>query len=398
MSAAAERFLDSRRYPTPCLVIDLGQITSAYRRIVRALPNVDVHYSVKANPAPEIVRHLHAIGSSFDVASRSEIQVCLRQGVPVERLAYGSTVKKSADIAWAWRRGIRSFAFDSLPELEKIAANAPGAAVVARLAVDNSGAAWPLDRKFGCTSPAAVDLMVRAAGLGLRPHGLSFHVGSQQTDPAAWSRAAAVARDAVLGLEAGGVQIQSLNIGGGLPAPYNADAPLIDDCAQVIRAALCEQFEDRRLKLLIEPGRYLVAEAGIIESEVVLVARKTPSDRHRWVFLDIGRFGGLAETEGGAVRYPIEAEDPSRPTGPVILAGPTCDSADILYEAVDYRLPLDLAAGDRVRIRCAGAYTTAYASRFNGFRVPRCYFVEGDEAAGSPSGAFMRRSIHAGNA
>jgi ornithine decarboxylase len=333
-----------------------------------------VHYSVKANPAPEIVRCLQRLGASFDVTSRSEIGLCLRLGVPPARLAYGSTVKKAADIAWSWRRGIRTFAFDSLPELEKIARHAPGSMVIARLAVDNAGAAWPLDRKFGCAPEAAVDLLRRADAAGLRPCGLSFHVGSQQTDPVSWDRAAAVAASVAEGLAACGLPIKSLNVGGGLPVQYHDGIPDLEECARVIRSAVTRHFGTAPA-LEIEPGRYLVAAAGVIESEVVLVTRKGPAAERRWVFLDIGRFGGLAETEGDAIRYPITARGMDEPCGPVVLAGPTCDSADILYEAAEYRLPLGLAAGDRVRIRCAGAYTSVYASRFNGFPALRSHFV-----------------------
>ena len=375
MSAAAERFLDTRRRVTPCLVVDLGAVADAYREVARCFPGVRVHYSVKANPAPEIVGCLHGLGAAFDVSSRSEIGLCLRLGVPPARLAYGSTVKKAADIAWSWRRGIRTFAFDSLPELEKIARHAPGAAVVARLAVDNAGAAWPLDRKFGCPPEAAAGLLRRAAAAGLRPGGLSFHVGSQQTDPASWERAAAVAARAAAGLADAGLPIESLNVGGGLPVRYHDGVPGLEACARAIRSAVDRHFGAAEPALVIEPGRYLVAAAGVIESEVVLVTRKAPAEERRWVFLDIGRFGGLAETEGDAIRYPIAATGRDGPSGPVVIAGPTCDSADILYEAAEYRLPLGLAAGDRVRIRCAGAYTSVYASRFNGFPALRSHFV-----------------------
>ena len=375
MSAAAERFLDTRRRITPCLVVDLDEVADAYRQVSRCFPGVRVHYSVKANPAPEIVSCLQGLGASFDVASRSEVSLCLRLGVPPERLAYGSTVKKATDITWSWRRGIRTFAFDSLPELEKIARHAPGAAVVARLAVDNAGAAWPLDRKFGCFPEAAVDLLRRAAAAGLRPRGLSFHVGSQQTDPASWDRAVAVAARSAERLAACGLPIESLNVGGGLPVQYHDGIPGLEECARAIRSAVIRHFGAAAPALVIEPGRYLVAAAGVIESEVVLVTRRSPAEGPRWVFLDIGRFGGLAETEGDAIRYPITARGMDEPCGPVVIAGPTCDSADILYESGEYQLPLGLAAGDRVRIRYAGAYTSVYASRFNGFPALRSHFI-----------------------
>ncbi len=376
MSVAAERFLDSRLRPTPCLVVDLGEVADAYRRVQRSFPGFRIQYSVKANPAPEILRCLHALGAAFDVTSRAEIALCLRLGIAPDRLAYGHPVKKAADIAWAHRRRIRGFSFDSAAELEKLASHAPGAAVSVRVAVDNAGSAWPLDRKFGCEAATAPALMRRAAAAGLHPVGLSFHVGSQQMDPVSWERAVALMAGVARVAAADGLPVRLLNVGGGLPVRYQCGTPTLGACAGAIRGAVERHFGHGPPALVIEPGRYLVAAAGIIESEVVLVTRKAPGDPRRWVYLDIGRFGGLAETEGGAIRYPIEAKAGSGPGGPVILAGPSCDSADILYESAGYELPLELTAGDRVRIRCAGAYTTVYASRFNGFPVLRSHFVD----------------------
>ncbi len=391
MSAEAERFLDSRRLPTPCLVIDLGEVADAYRRLRRCFPGFRIQYSVKANPASEILLRLHALGAAFDVTSRSEIALCLRLGVAPGRLAYGHPVKKARDIAWAHQRRIPSFSFDSAAELEKLASHAPGAAVVVRVAVDNAGAAWPLDRKFGCAAGAAPGLMRRAATAGLQPAGLAFHVGSQQTDPASWERAVAAVAPVAKALAADGLPVASLNVGGGLPVRYHDGIPALEACARAIREAVRRHFGDRAPALVIEPGRYLVAAAGVIESEVVLVTRKSADDPRRWVYLDIGRFGGLAETEGDAIRYPITVRGGGGPGGPVVLAGPTCDSADLLYEAAPYRLPQALTAGDRVRIGCAGAYTTVYASRFNGFPVPRSHFVD---SAGLPALPGRDRPAH----
>ena len=168
-----------------------------------------------------------------------------------------------------------------------------------------------------------------------------------------------------------------IDLGGGFPAEYAPGVAGIEAYGAAIAAAMTDSFGTTWPRLIIEPGRYMVADAGVIEAEVLLVSRKSATEDRRWVYLDIGRFGGLAETEGEAIRYRVEALDTvATATGPVILAGPTCDSADILYDKANYRLPLDLKAGDRVRLHSTGAYTTTYSAiNFNGFDPLKAYFI-----------------------
>jgi ornithine decarboxylase len=159
-----------------------------------------------------------------------------------------------------------------------------------------------------------------------------------------------------------------LNLGGGFPVRYRDTVPEIGVFARAIMRAMTEHFGNDLPEIVIEPGRAVVADAGVVSSEVVLVSRKTRDDPVRWVYLDIGRFGGLAETEGEAIKYGITTPHDDAPSGPVTIAGPTCDGVDILYERSNYRLPLPLACGDRVELHATGAYVATYASqRFNGF-------------------------------
>ncbi len=366
--ARIERFLADQRPSTPCLVLDLDVVEERYRSLVAALPATEVYYAVKANPSPGVLARLAALGSSFDVASPTEIRLCLAAGVDPARISYGNTIKKRRDIALAHAAGVRLFVVDSEQELGKVAAAAPGASVLVRVLVSGDGADWPLSRKFGCHPDMAVDLLVQAGTLGLEPAGVSFHVGSQQTRPGMWDpaleRAAAVLRQA----RAAGVPVDTVNIGGGFPARYATGVPDISAYGTAIGAALARHLSDLPLRVLCEPGRYVVGDAGVLRAEVVLVSRKGYGDEHRWVYLDVGRFGGLAETEGEAIRYPMVTSCDGGPVGPVILAGPTCDSVDVLYERSRYELPLTLSEGDTVDILAAGAYTAAYASAgFNGF-------------------------------
>ncbi len=363
-----ERFLAEEDPPTPCLVIDLDVVEERYRALVAALPAADVHYAVKANPSPGVLARLAALGSRFDVASPAEISLCLAAGVDPSRISYGNTIKKRRDIAFAHEAGVHMFAVDSEEELGKVAAAAPGATVLVRVLVSGEGADWPLSRKFGCEPDMAVDLLVQAGTLGLDPAGVSFHVGSQQMEPRRWDpaleRAAAVLRQA----HAAGVPISLVNIGGGFPASYSADVPHIEHYGRAIGAALHRHLQGLPVRVLCEPGRYVAGDAGVLRAKVVLVSRKAYGDEHRWVYLDVGRFGGLAETEGEAIRYQLVTSVDGGPLGPVILAGPTCDSVDVLYERTRYQLPLTLSEGDTIDILAAGAYTAAYASAgFNGF-------------------------------
>lgn len=375
-------FLETMRPETPCLIVDLEVVRAKYSELHAHFESPSVHYAVKANPAPEVLRALAALGSSFDIASPAELEACLELGVEPERLSYGNTVKKPVDIAFAYRRGVRDFVFDSVGELEKLSIHAPGSRVVCRLTTSGEGADWPLSRKFGCEPDAAFGLMVQARELGLEPYGLSFHVGSQQTNPHAWDAPISDAAWLFAHLRAAGVRLRAINLGGGLPAWYARPVPPLSEYAEAIGAALERAFGHERPIVMLEPGRALVAEAGVIQTEVVLIAQR---EGRRWVYLDVGVFGGLVETLGEAIAYPICSSRTGQ-LGPVALTGPTCDSADVLYERTPYALPLSLEVGDRITIGSAGAYTASYASvGFNGFAPMRVYCVGLREAHSSVS-------------
>jgi ornithine decarboxylase len=332
------------------------------------LPLARIYYAVKANPAAQVLRRLVALGSNFDAASLPEIEACLAAGACPESISFGNTIKKVSAIRRAHQAGVPMFAFDSIEELNKLAANAPGARVYCRILVENTGADWPLSRKFGTSVASAKALMIRAAELGLDPYGLSFHVGSQQTDPNSYRAAVAKASLLFTDLRQAGVNLRMINCGGGFPTRYRDDIPEIGHFADAIMRAVIDHFGNDLPELVIEPGRSIVADAGVINSEVVLVSKRGATGPVRWVYLDIGRFGGLAETEGEAIRYSIATAHDGGATGPVSIAGPTCDGADIMYEKANYRLPLALTTGDQVQLLATGAYTTTYASQgFNGF-------------------------------
>jgi ornithine decarboxylase len=376
MTERIARFLAENRPETPCLVVDLDVIAEAYDVLRWYLPLARIYYAVKANPAPQIVAMLDRKGASFDVASRGEIELCLANGIAADRLSFGNTIKKEKDIAFAYQAGLRLFAFDSAFELDKLARAAPGAQVFCRILVACEGAEWPLSRKFGCAPEMAVELLRRARDMGLDPYGVSFHVGSQQTDLAQWDGAVGRAAEMFSLLAAADIELRMVNVGGGFPAHYRNDVPAIDGYARAVMAAITRHFGNHLPEIIVEPGRSLVGDAGVIQSEVVLIAEKGSADGRRWVYLDVGKFNGLAETMDESIKYRITTPGRAGASGPVVLAGPTCDSADILYEHTEYRLPLGLEVGDKIEILSTGAYTASYASvGFNGFSPIQTYCI-----------------------
>jgi ornithine decarboxylase len=369
-------FIASQSLSTPYLVIDLNDVADNYRALQALLPSTQIYYAVKANPAPEILQLLVKLGSKFDAASVPEILACLEAGAQPQQISFGNTIKKAVDIQTAYQLGIRLFAFDSLQELEKLARHAPGSQIYCRLLMDCDGAEWPLSRKFGCELDMAKDLLICSTRLGLQPFGISFHVGSQQLDIQQWDGAITITAQLFRELGAAGIQLKMINLGGGFPAQYNSPIPALNTYTEVIQRSLHQHFGLNQPLVMIEPGRSLVSDAGVINAEVVLVAQKSYAEDRRWIFLDIGKFGGLPETMDEVIKYRLRTPWDGTPLAAVIIAGPTCDSADTLYDRSDYYLPLNLQAGDQIQILSTGAYTSTYSSvGFNGFAPLAVYCI-----------------------
>ena len=360
-----EPSLDTRLAGTPRLELDVNAAVAAYVRLAEVVPGTAVHYAVKANPHPVLLRALHAAGCSFDVASPAEVRAALAAGARPDELVYSNPVKKRSDVVAAAALGVSLFVVDSPQETRKVAEAAPGAAVLCRLLTSGEGSDWPLSRKYGVSTGEAVEILLLAASLGLEAAGVSFHVGSQQRDPGAWDAPVAAAAGVFARLRANGLRPRLLDLGGGFPAGLAGDEPPVAAYGQAISRALATHFGADRPQTLIEPGRGIVADSGSLVTSVVEVVQRGDT---RWVFLDCGVFTGLVETLEEAIRYPLTTTKDGGPVGPCVVAGPTCDSADVLYQQRPRHLPLALAEGDEVRFGCAGAYTTCYSTvGFNGF-------------------------------
>ena len=370
-----KEFSDSKE--TPFVVIDRRIINDHYSDLVENFPFAKIYYAIKANPGNEILSLLRDRGANFDVASIYELDKVLNLGVSPERCSYGNTIKKRKDIRYFYEKGIRLYVSDSEADLRNIAQEAPGSKVYVRLLTEGSHTAdWPLSRKFGCQTDMAVNLMVLAKELGLIPYCVSFHVGSQQRDIGAWDAAIDKVKAIFDWLrDECDIKLKMINMGGGFPANYLTRTNDLATYAKEITHYLKDDFGDDMPEIILEPGRSLCSNAGVLVSEVVLISRKTTTSLHRWVYTDVGMFSGLIETLGEAIKYPIYTER-SGEREECVIAGPTCDSADIMYEDHKYGLPNSLEIGDRLYWFSTGAYTTSYSAvEFNGFPPLKQYVI-----------------------
>jgi ornithine decarboxylase len=363
--------------PTPFLATDLGTVADRYDNLAQALPGVRPFYAMKCNSTPEILQTLAGLGSGFEVASIGELRTLQQIGVDSADVLYSNPIKPPAHIAAAHDSGLWRFSFDSEGELHKLAQHAPGSAVYIRLRVDDSTSIFPLSRKFGAEAHEARALLLLARRLGLRPYGVTFHVGSQCGTTTAWRQAIAAAGRLMAKLAEDGLKLEMLNLGGGFPARYVERVPSVKQVADTIMPALDELLPYRPDMLAAEPGRHLVAESAVMVASVL--GREVRAGEN-WIYLDVGAYNGLMETQQtvNQWRFPLWSSRPDHavvPHLPFTVTGPSCDSSDTMFYGV--ALPSTIDVGDRIYIGSAGAYTLSYASSFNGFPPPAPLFVGG---------------------
>jgi ornithine decarboxylase len=360
--------------PTPYLAVDLDTVAARYRAFTASMPWASPFYAMRCNPSPEILRTLAALGSGFEVASIGELRSLQALGVDPATVLYSNPVKPPAHIASAAGLGLWRFAVDSPAELAKISERAPGAAVYVRLLVDDSTSVFPLSGKFGTDVEDAYDLMLLARRLGLRPYGVTFHVGSQCESTGAWRTAVRTAGELMERLRADGIELEMLDLGGGFPARYLAAEPSIEQIGEVIGSEI-DMLPYRPGLIAAEPGRHLVAESSVLAATVI--GREMRGDEH-WLYLEVGAYHGMVEptqAPGGWI-YPTRTsldEHAEIPRLLFTLTGPTCDSSDTFAYGVS--LPATVAVGDVLYFGSAGAYTLPYATSFNGFPPPASVFL-----------------------
>jgi ornithine decarboxylase len=364
--------------PDDRIIFDLTGIEERYDSLTRELPGVTVRFAMKACPVDAVLAGLARKGAGFDAASPNEIAQAIKAGAPVGEIHYGNTIKSDRNIADAYDRGVRDFATDSPQDVAAISVHAPGARVFCRLATDGTGAVWGLSHKCGCSATDAIAVLDAARGAGLIPSGLSVHVGSQQLTTEAWQRAFNRLAAVLTGLTRRGIFLDHVNLGGGLPALGYLDkrgrpiVPPLEAIFAAIRSGMrqLQRIAGTRLRFIVEPGRYLVADHGAIRAHVSrLSARQLLNgERQYWLYLSCGKFNGLYEVD--QIQYRVEF--PTHADAefvPAVIAGPTCDSDDTFNHGHGLvSVPKTVASGDPVWIRSCGAYSTSYTTQeFNGF-------------------------------
>lgn len=360
----------SKKYPTPSLLFSLDRVRRNYREIKQSINNVEVFYAVKANDHPKILETLDKEGSSFEISSANELKLLLKLKIPPSKIICLNPIKSPDFLAEMHKKKIEIMAFDSVDEIDKIAKYAPQSKVVLRITVNNEGSDWPLTKKFGVDAAEAVPLMKYAKKHNIQPIGVTFHVGSQCLNKNNWSSALYVCDDIWKQAKAAGIELSYLSLGGGIPIKHTKEIPTISDIGTVVNRILSSNFcnGDTKARITIEPGRGLVGDAAIMVTSVVGKAKRGSED---WVYIDVGVFNGLMETIENFV-YDLKTARYGKKKN-VTIAGPSCDSVDIPFQNI--QLP-DVKIGNRIYIINAGAYTTVYGANFNGFEVPKTYFLD----------------------
>ena len=348
-------------YQRPFLLVDSNIIRQKTRRFKAAMPRVNPHYAVKANPDERVLKTLIEEGAGFEIASIAELDLLLSIGVPAAEIFYSNPMKSRAYLEYAAAKGVEWYVLDSIEELRKIFSVKPDAKMYLRIDTPNIGSDWPLAGKFGTHLGDINEIIQEAASLKADLAGVTFHVGSQCRDPQNWRVGIERAKKVFAEMQLVGLNPRLLNIGGGYPVRHIKPIPSIEVIAEVINEAITDLPDS--IRIMAEPGRYLVSDSAYFVCRVVGTATRNGK---RWMYWDAGMFGGVIEmTEG--LRYDILTDRKGNQIS-WSVAGPTCDSVDILMQ--DLMLPNDIQEGDFIYIPNAGAYTTAYASNFNGFPLP----------------------------
>lgn len=351
-----------RRHGTPVVTISRSALRAQVARFRQTLPRVEPFYAVKANPHPDVLKTFAVAGAGFDAASVPEIEAALAAGAKPSQIIYANTIKPASAIEAAMERGVDLMTFDSEYELDKIAEHAPGARVLARIKVPNVGSVVELSLKFGAEPADAMDLLIKAHQLGLRPAGVSFHVGSQCTHVGNYIEALELAAILVRDAKLKQIPIEILDIGGGFPIPhFDSEEDPFDRMGRAIREEIDRLFESN-LRIIAEPGRFLVGPSATL---VMRVVGKAIRENKHWYYLDDGVYGALSGMIFDHAKYQFKVTRGGR-TQLSTLAGPTCDSLDII--ARGEQLP-ELEIGDLVYVENIGAYSIASATSFNGLPI-----------------------------
>ncbi|TRZ02660.1 hypothetical protein DNTS_024396 [Danionella cerebrum] len=366
-------------------VADLGDILKKHLRWLRVLPRVAPYYAVKCNDSRAVVTTLAYLGTGFDCASKTEIQLVQSVGVDASRIIYANPCKQVSHIKCASAHGVQMMTFDSEVELVKVASCHDNAKLVLRIATDDSKAMWRLSLKFGATLRTSRLLLERAKELGLDVIGVSFHVGSGCTDPESYYQAISDARYVFDLATKLGFTMTLLDIGGGFPGSDDTKLSF-EEIAAVINPALDKYFPvDCKVRIIAEPGRYYVESAytlavNIIAKKVIMNEQSASDDdvaedRSLMYYVNDGVFGSFncVLFENGHVLPTLHKKPkPDEHLFPCKIWGPSCDSQDQIVEHCS--LP-DLQLGDWILFENMGAYTVTLSTTFNGFQKTEIHYI-----------------------
>jgi len=356
----------AEKHGTPILACSLERVKENYKRLRRLLPRFKLYYAVKANPLPDILKTLAGMGSCFDVASKNEIQMCLDAGAKPDNLLYANPVKPKEHLIFARDAGITACTFDNPNELDKIAKYAPEMGVVLRLVVKDVGSFCKFSTKFGAREKQAMALLEKAKELGLKPTGLSFHVGSQCTKMENFSRALDICARIQKRAAKAGIELKLIDTGGGIPIQYTREIYALEELTQMMNEKL-DMFAEGT-EFIAEPGRAIAGDSMTLITRVIGTARRNNND---CIYIDDGCYNSLSERIFGRCKYRFLSDRKGELKSYTVF-GPTCDSVDVISR----HKPLpEVKEDDLLLILSTGAYSNAAATHFNGFDPAKIIFV-----------------------
>ena len=364
------------QHGTPIYIVSRKKLIENYRLLDRALPAVKLFYAMKANPHEEILKTLIGIGAGVDVASRGEIEAAMAAGADAgDDLIFADTVKDPKHIAYAYSIGLDDFTYDNMSEIQQIARHAPGSYVHVRIAVSNEGSVAHLSKKFGARVEEAIPLLLAARDQGLKPRGISFHVGSQCLDARRYVEALDSTHTIMEQARQEGLNLEMIDIGGGFPVRYIDENIDLEKMCETIVDHYRKLFGDE-VMLVAEPGRSIVGDAAILVTKVI---SESVREGRNWLYFDDGTYGSFLEVLLYQMKFPMRTNTSGKMAN-YVLAGPTCDCIDVFSrdadgEVCEVELP-EMHLDDLLIVGSMGAYTYSESTRFNGFDPPKFVYID----------------------
>ncbi|ADG69615.1 Ornithine decarboxylase [Planctopirus limnophila DSM 3776] len=359
-------------YGTPLMCVSRSVVARNYEILQAGLPGVELFYAAKSNPDLTILRTLRRLGGSVDICSVGELKAALQAGFTPEQMLHTHPCKTVDNLMTCYEAGVRLFVYDNATELKKVHRLTPDVGLLLRVAMSSASSMINLSAKFGCAPSEAVDLLRQARELGMNVRGISFHVGSQTLEPGDYDRALAKVRQIFDDAACEGIDLEILDIGGGMPAPYREAIISLETYCDIVRQSLEIHFGDLPVRVIAEPGRVISADTQTLITSVIGKSVR-PNGATQYI-IDDGLYGSFSGKVYDHTDFNLMAENHlDRPCFPCVVAGPTCDSTDVVSR--DQELP-NLEIGELILVPSMGSYTNASGSTFNGLDLVKAIGVE----------------------